>query len=203
MIADTDSDETLMSRYIEGERAAMNILVRRHQKSLYNFALRHVRNPPLAEEIVQEAFVRVVVGAKDFQQKARFSTWAYTIVRNLCIDEIRKQKHRKHASLDQPAGGSREEDGPMLVDQTRDPRADTERLATDSEVKDRLTVALDKLPEEQREVFLLREVGNIPFKEIAEMTGVTENTVKSRMRYALERLQEALREFEDHARALR
>jgi RNA polymerase sigma-70 factor (ECF subfamily) len=67
----------------------------------------------------------------------------------------------------------------------------------------RIVRAVEQLPEEQREVFLLREVGHVPFKDIAEMTGVSENTVKSRMRYALERLQNALSEYEDYARALR
>ena len=62
---------------------------------------------------------------------------------------------------------------------------------------------MGKLPDDQREVFLMREVANLPFKEIAEITNVPENTVKSRMRYALERLQEALAEYEDYARALR
>ena len=62
---------------------------------------------------------------------------------------------------------------------------------------------VEELPQEQREVFLLREVGNLPFKDIAQITGVPENTVKSRMRYALERLQESLSEYEDYARALR
>ena len=68
---------------------------------------------------------------------------------------------------------------------------------------ERIARAVDTLPDEQREVFLMREIANLPFKEIAEITGVPENTVKSRMRYALERLQEALAEYEDYARALR
>ena len=67
----------------------------------------------------------------------------------------------------------------------------------------RITHAVENLPAEQREVFLMREIGHVPFKDIAEITGVPENTVKSRMRYALERLQEALAEYEDYARALR
>ena len=66
-----------------------------------------------------------------------------------------------------------------------------------------MLAAVDELPEEQREVFLMREVSNLPFKEIAEIVGVPENTVKSRMRYALERLQSALSDFEEYARALR
>ena len=78
-----------------------------------------------------------------------------------------------------------------------------ERTAVAAEIRERLLAAVDELPDEQREVFLLREVSNVPFKEIAEIVGVPENTVKSRMRYALERLQAALSDFEEYARALR
>jgi RNA polymerase sigma-70 factor (ECF subfamily) len=66
-----------------------------------------------------------------------------------------------------------------------------------------ITAAVEKLPEDQREVFLMRQVGELAFKEIADIVGVSENTVKSRMRYALERLQAALAEFEDYAKALK
>ena len=194
-------DETLMLRYQQGDRAAFSILVRRHQQPLYNFALRQVRVPQVAEDVVQETFVRVVQNAADFKHEARFTTWVYTITRNLCIDQLRKRALRKHPSLDESRG--EEGDGPTLGEQTADPRASVEREATGTELKERIARAVDKLPDEQREVFLMREIANLPFKEIAEITGVPENTVKSRMRYALERLQEALAEYEDYARALR
>ena len=194
-------DETLMLRYQQGDRAAFAQLVRRHQMPLYNFALRQVRVPQVAEDVVQEAFVRVVQNAVDFKHEARFTTWVYTITRNLCIDQLRKRALRKHPSLDESRG--EEGDGPTLGEQTADPRASVEREATGTELKERIALAVDTLPDEQREVFLMRELSNLPFKEIAEITGVPENTVKSRMRYALERLQEALAEYEDYARALR
>lgn len=194
-------DEALMLRFQDGDRAAFAQLVRRHQAPLFNFALRQVRVQPLAEDIVQEAFVRVVQNAADFKHEARFTTWVYTITRNLCIDQLRKRALRKHPSLDESR--SEEGDGPTLGEQTPDPRASVEREATGTELKERIARAVDKLPDEQREVFLMREVANLPFKEIAEITNVPENTVKSRMRYALERLQEALAEYEDYARALR
>jgi RNA polymerase sigma-70 factor, ECF subfamily len=194
-------DETLMLRYQQGERAAFSILVRRHQTSLFNFALRQVRVPQVAEDVVQETFVRVVQNAADFKHEARFTTWVYTITRNLCIDQLRKRALRKHPSLDESRG--EEGEGPTLGEQTADPRASVEREATGTELKERIARAVDTLPDEQREVFLMRELANLPFKEIAEITGVPENTVKSRMRYALERLQEALAEYEDYARALR
>ena len=194
-------DETLMLRYQQGDRAAFAQLVRRHQTPLYNFALRQVRVPQVAEDVVQESFVRVVQNAADFKHEARFTTWVYTITRNLCIDHLRKRALRKHPSLDESRG--EEGDGPTLGEQTADPRASVERDATAIELKERIASAVDTLPDEQREVFLMREIANLPFKEIAEITGVPENTVKSRMRYALERLQEHLSEYEEYARALR
>lgn len=198
------TDEVLMVRFQRGERAAFAALVRRHQTALFNFALRHVGAPAVAEEIVQDAFVRVVQNAADFKHEARFTTWVYTILRNLCIDQLRRRALRRHPSLDEPrASGDGNEEGPSLLEQTADPRSSVEREATGTELQERITKAVETLPDEQREVFLLREVSNLPFKEIAVITGVPENTVKSRMRYALERLQQALCDYEEYARALR
>jgi RNA polymerase sigma-70 factor (ECF subfamily) len=196
-------DEVLVVRFQSGDRAAFALLVRRHQSGLYNFALRNLRERTAAEDIVQEAFVRVAQSAADFKSDARFSTWVYTIVRNLCIDQIRKNALRRHPSLDE-ARKSDDGDGPTLGEQTADPRgrSDIERTVEVGRMKERILAAIDALPDDQREVYLMREMSNLRFKEIAEITGVPENTVKSRMRYALERLQEALAEFEEHARAL-
>jgi len=196
------TDEALMIRFQRGDKAAFAALVRRHQTPLYNFSLRHLRVQSAAEDVVQDAFVRVVQNAGEFKHEARFTTWLYTIARNLCIDQMRKRALRRHASLDEARSGS-EGDGPTLGEQTADSRASVEREATGTELKERIAKAVENLPDEQREVFLMREVSNLPFKEIAEVVGVPENTVKSRMRYALERLQQALCEYEEYARALR
>jgi RNA polymerase sigma-70 factor (ECF subfamily) len=196
------TDEALMIRYQRGDRTAFAQLVRRHQGALYNFAFRQLRTQSVAEDVVQEAFIRVVQNAADFKHEARFTTWLYTIARNLCIDQMRKRALRKHPSLDEARSGE-DGDGPTLGEQTADTRASVERDAAGSEIKIRIARAVEALPDEQREVFLMREVANLPFKEIADITGVPENTVKSRMRYALERLQDALSEYEEYARALR
>jgi RNA polymerase sigma-70 factor (ECF subfamily) len=201
---DDVADEVLMVRFQRGDRAAFTRLVRRHQTPLFNFALRQLGTHAVAEEVVQEAFVRVVQNAAEFKHEARFTTWVYTIVRNLCIDQLRRRALRRHPSLDAPrTAHAGEEDGPTLLDQTADKRANVEREAAGTELKERLTRAVEALPDEQKEVFLLRELSNLPFKEIAVVTGAPENTVKSRMRYALERLQQALCEYEEYARALR
>jgi RNA polymerase sigma-70 factor, ECF subfamily len=196
------TDEALMILFQNGDRSAFTLLVRRHQSPLYNFALRHLRSAPAAEEVVQDAFVRVVHSAAEFKHASRFSTWIYTIARNLCIDQIRKASLRNHRSLDEPKR-EQEGDGPTLGDRTADGRASVERAAASIEIRERLLAAVETLPDEQREVFLLREVSNVSFKEIGEIVGASENTVKSRMRYALERLQTALSDFEEYARALR
>ncbi len=197
------SDEALMARFQSGDRGAFAILVRRHQTPLYNFALRHLASSASAEEVVQEAFMRVVQSASEFRQSSRFTAWVYTIVRNLCIDTLRKKAQRQHRSLDEPAGSDDHGQAPTLGEKTPDRGANVERSAVSVEMRTSLLSAIDSLPDEQREVFLLREISNLPFKEIAKVVDAPENTVKSRMRYALERLQAALSEFEEYARALR
>ncbi|WP_394838837.1 RNA polymerase sigma factor [Pendulispora rubella] len=201
------TDEALMIRYQRGDGTAFAQLVRRHQSPLYNFAYRQLGGATqAAEDVVQDAFVRVVQNAADFKHEARFTTWLYTIARNLCIDQMRKRALRRHPSLDEARGdaqGDGDGNGPTLGEQTADNRANVERDAGGTEIKQRIAKAVEGLPDDQREVFLMRELANLPFKEIAEITGVPENTVKSRMRYALERLQDALSEYEEYARALR
>jgi RNA polymerase sigma-70 factor (ECF subfamily) len=198
------TDEALMLRYQGGDRSAFAQLVRRHKAPVFNFILRHTRSSSVAEDLTQDVFVRVVQSAADFRHSARFSTWVYTIARNLCIDQLRKAQLRRHPSLDQPQAGA-DEDGPTLGERTADQHPDraVDRAAIGRQLSEHIRRAVDDLPEDQREVFLLREVANVPFKDIATMIGIPENTVKSRMRYALERLQRALQEYEDYARTLR
>jgi RNA polymerase sigma-70 factor (ECF subfamily) len=205
--ADASTDEDLLGRYAAGDPAAFAELVRRHEAAVYQFVLRQVRSPAVAEDVVQDVFLRIVQGAASFKGQSRFTTWAFTIARNLCIDHARKAALRRHPSLDQagdPRLGASDEPGASLGERLADPhpRAAVDRGAIGGELKDQIARAVDELPDDQREVFLLREVARVPFRDIAEITGVPENTVKSRMRYALERLQRALAEYEDYARAL-
>ena len=136
-VSDQATDENLMARYQRGDRQAFTVLVRRHQSALYNFAVRQIGTPSTAEEVVQDAFVRVVQNAADFKHEARFTTWVYTIVRNLCIDHLRKRALRRHPSLDDSASGKKGGDGgegPSLGERTADPRASVEREATGREL---------------------------------------------------------------------
>ena len=187
-----------MLRFRDGDSRAFEQLLHRHRRPIYAFILRFVGlfNTALAEDLTQETFLRVVKTAANYERQAKFTTWLYTLARNLCVDAARRGKHRRAQSLDAPG-----EDGGTLLDRTEDCGPAVDRRVIGKELQGRLQQAIATLPEDQREVFLMREVADLQFKEIAAIVGIPENTVKSRMRYALEKLREALDDYEDMARA--
>jgi RNA polymerase sigma-70 factor (ECF subfamily) len=181
-----------MSAYQQGDVAAFAELVARHEKPLWNFLRRFVRDAATAEDLQQETFMRVVKGASEWKASSKFSTWLYTIGRNLCVDHARRAVHRKAVSLDGQSSPRAEEEEPRLHDQVSGGDPGGERRALDRELAERLDRAIAALPEPQREVFVMRELLDLPFAEIALAVGASEPTVKSRMRYALERLRSEL-----------
>lgn len=196
------TDENLMGRYQAGDLAAFQELLGRYERPLWTFLRRFVGDAATAEDLLQEVFLRVVRAAGEWKGEARFSTWLYTIARNLCTDQARRAVHRRAQSLDAPAGRPGADDsGPILMDRVAAGRSagrgQPEDAAMDGELRAELDRAVDALPDEQREVFLMREVMDLPFAEIARAVGATEPTVKSRMRYALEKLRTALGPFHD------
>lgn len=197
------SDEELLRRFNEGDAGAFEALVRRYERPLYNFILRSVRRRDRTDELLQDVFLKVVQRSGDFKGNSKFSTWLYTIARNLCIDHSRKMVFRRHKSLDAPGRSGDSEEGPTLLDRTASDGPTADRAAIAQDLQRRIADAVEELPEEQKEVFLMRQVQGLAFKEIAEVVGVPENTIKSRMRYALERLQRALSEYQDYVRELR
>jgi RNA polymerase sigma-70 factor (ECF subfamily) len=103
------ADEELFRRFRRGERAAFETLLRRHRAPLFSFVLRMVGTDdrPRAEDIVQDAFIRVLKNASGWEERAKFSTWLFTIARNLCVDSMRRERQRRAESLD----GAADEDG--------------------------------------------------------------------------------------------
>jgi len=186
-----ETDEQLMHAYREGNPRAFELLLARHERKVWNFLRRSVGDPTLAEDLLQEVFLRVIKAHAEWKGEAKFTTWVYAIARNLCIDHSRRAVHRDARSLDAPTRPD-DESSSTLHDHLPSPDRDAEGLTSDAEVRARVDAAVAALPEDQREVFLLREVMDMPFAEIASVVGAPEPTVKSRMRYALERLREAL-----------
>lgn len=185
------SDERLLSAYRKGDVEAFEVLLGRYRIPLFNVVLRSVRDRGRAEEIYQDVWMRVIERAGDFRGDAKFSTWLYAIARNHCIDHQRKMKFRSHASLD----ASPEPESASLGDRLPDRAPSTERLAAGRRMQERIAAAVQELPDDQREVFLLRQLQGLAFAEVAEVVGVSVPTAKSRMRYALERLQRALADW--------
>ena len=186
------SDETLFSRYQNGDARAMTTLYDRHARPLRAFAQQ--RGAARPDDIVQDAFLRVVRNGASFQGQAKFRTWLYTIARNLCVDASRRDRFRSGPSLDAPTGS---EDNRTLGDRIANDSigTDASRNLADRQFQTAFDAAMAQLPDEQREVFAMRELSGLSFAEIAEATACNENTVKSRMRYALKQLREALRDF--------
>ena len=187
-MAQERTDEELLAAYQQGDTGAFELLLRRHRAPLFTFLLRMLGDRTRAEDLAQETFLRIVKGAQAWAQRARFQTWLYTIARNLCVDASRRDRFRRADSLDQTGP----DDEPAMVDSVPGNEIDPARGAESARLRPVLQQALLSLPVEQREVFILREQAGLPFKEIAETVGVNENTVKSRMRYALEGLRKAL-----------
>lgn len=190
------ADETLMLKFGEGNHAAFEILLHRHERPVFRFVRRFVGIPSLAEDITQEVFLRVCKVADRYSKKAKFTTWLYTIARNLCIDHLRKGKGKTHIPID---GHGKEDDaGHAPIDflpDTKHHSASSETLR--KEFLEALDKALEALPDEQREVFIMREVSGLKFREIAEVVGVSEGTIKSRMRYALQQLRGHMAKWRD------
>ena len=182
------TDEEQLAAYQQGDPGAYELLLRRHRAPLFTFLLRMLGDRTRAEDLAQETFLRIVKGAQAWQQRARFQTWLYTIARNLCVDQSRRDRFRNADSLDQTGP----DDEPAMMDSVAGDEIDPARGAESARLRPVLQKALLSLPVEQREVFILREQAGLPFKEIAETVGVNENTVKSRMRYALEGLRRTL-----------
>jgi RNA polymerase sigma-70 factor (ECF subfamily) len=198
------TDESLMAAYQTGDVAAFQELVLRHERPLWTFLRRFVGDAATSEDLLQEVFLRVVRAAGEWKGDAKFSTWVYTIARNLSTDQARRAVHRRALSLDAPSRPMEDEgSGPVLGDRIAGgagglgAAAPAEETAMNRQLGIQIDRAVDALPEDQREVFLMREVMDMPFAEIARAVGASEPTVKSRMRYALEKLRLALAGFHD------
>jgi len=182
----TDAD--LMRAHQLGDKNAFEELINRHQNGLLNFFYRLVHDRELAEDHTQEVFLKIYLHADSYRQEAKFTTYLYRVAKNCWIDQLRKTKRRGYVhSLDKEF-----ENGVNLYERLA---ADTKEPGARLEEKDRAAVieeAIQSLPEEQRVVFVLAEVQEMKYADIAETLDVPVGTVKSRMHVATRRLRELL-----------
>jgi RNA polymerase sigma factor (sigma-70 family) len=177
------NDDVLMLAWTGGDAAAFEMLYARHRGPLYRFLLRQLRDPALADEFFQDVWQRVIAARAGWKPEAAFRTWLFRIAHNRLGDHWRGLKHRPPAP----------EDGDERAARIPDPSSPEHELS-EFEQRRRLQLAIEDLPDEQREVVLLRLEQELSLEEIGEITGVGRETVKSRLRYAMEKLRARLNE---------
>jgi len=171
------TDEELMLAYGAGDAGAFETLYSRHRGPLFRFMLHQVREHGTAEELYQDVWQRVITARERYRPEAKFSTWLFQIAHNRLTDHWRSLQHRPPA----PADASER------IDREADPQTPERQLSTFEERR-RLQLALQDLPADQREVVLLRLEQELSLEQIGQITGVGRETVKSRLRYALDKL---------------
>jgi RNA polymerase sigma-70 factor (ECF subfamily) len=183
------SDEDLMSQFQMGTVEAFDLLVGRYHDPLTNYIYRFLGDMKECEDLLQETFLRVYRNRHSYRRIAKFSTWLYTIAGNLARSEYRKRKRRRLYSL-QSVNRDDEEYEVEIPDETFLPDKHAEGTIQDRYIQD----ALAQIPEEFREVVVLRDVQQLAYEEIADITGLPMGTVKSRINRGRTKLQGILRD---------
>lgn len=184
----TVSDEELLAAVRAGDTDSLGTLVLRWQEPLFRFVYRMLPQTEDARDICQETFLRVLKKAHRFREGSRFSTWMYQIALNLCRDRLRKRKRWKLVMSER-----REFDEQLATAGTALGADDDPARAAESREQGQAVLrALHEIPPEQREVLVLKEFEGLKFREIAELLGCPESTVKSRMYYGLNGMRTAL-----------
>ena len=173
------TDQALVQAFIQGDESSAEELINRHRRKVYTYILLNVKNQALTEDIFQETFIKVIQSLRrgKYRDNGRFLSWVIRIAHNLIIDHFRKEKQLNSISND---------DSEVDLFNNQDFSEDNvEDLMIENQIRTDIRKLIEELPDDQREVVLLRHFGGLSFKEIAEQTGVSINTALGRMRYAL------------------
>ena len=175
------NDAQLLSRFKDGDNSAFEVLLNRYRMPLFNYIYRLVNNKIVAEDLFQDVFVRLFKAIPNYQEQGKFSGWIFGIANNLAIDYLRAKGRQKSIFVDNEMANADFNIIDTFPDNSLTPQDFVER----KELQQILADAISQLPVEQRQVLLMREHSDLPFKEIANNLGCSINTVLGRMRYAL------------------
>lgn len=179
-------EKKVIKRAAKGDADAFEQLVLTYQTPIYNLCLRMIGNPEDAADLTQEAFIKAWKNLGGFQFESAFSTWLYRLASNTCLDHLRSVKRRPQVSLT-----AEDSDGETQTMDFPDPAPSPEAAVIVKEEQELLARAMDALDEQQRQILTLRAVNELSYAEIAELLGIKEGTVKSR----LARTRDALRKI--------
>jgi RNA polymerase sigma-70 factor (ECF subfamily) len=189
-----EPDESLMLAYAHGAAAAFDELYRRHRNGVYRYLLRHCGNAGTADELFQDVWMNLIRARATYVPTARFAAWLFTLAHHRIVDHWRATGHAQLVSVDADDATS------DSVDALRGADADEPEVHLHHrQAAARVRAALGALPPIQRDAFLLQHDGGLSLTEIATLTGVGVETVKSRLRYALSKLRADLRDSREGA----
>ena len=192
MNSTTTSDKDLVRQYIRGSETSFEILLKRHQDKVYNYINMMVRDTDIANDVFQDTFIKVIQTLKlgKYNEEGKFLPWVMRIAHNLIIDHFRKEK--KMPKVNTRVKGE-DEDFDIFSVLNMDDTSIEDKMVMD-QVHDDVRRLVEYLPDEQKEVVIMRHYQNLSFKEISEKTGVSINTALGRMRYALINLRKLIEE---------
>jgi RNA polymerase sigma-70 factor (ECF subfamily) len=182
------SDGALVSLYQNGNEKAFELLVKRHKSKVYTAIYLIVKDPYIAEDLLQDTFIKAITTIKTnrYNEEGKFLPWIVRIAHNLAIDYFRKEKRYPTVIL---------EDGSNVFNTLNFSEDSAESVQIKMETHEKLKEMIQKLPEQQKEVLLMRHYADMSFQEIAEATGVSINTALGRMRYALINLRKQMTKY--------
>jgi RNA polymerase sigma-70 factor (ECF subfamily) len=187
MKAQVFTDQELVRRYISGQQTALEKLVRRHKNRVFAYILMVVKDKVLAEDLFQDTFIKVIntIRTGQYKEEGKFIQWVMRIAHNLIIDHFRKAKRI-------PVIENNDEYN--IFNKVRIPVESIEEMMITEQIHKDVKKLIEYLPQEQKEVLLMRHYSDMSFKEIAEVTNVSINTALGRMRYALINLRKLVRD---------
>jgi len=183
---------SLIRRAQEGDRSAFDTLIRLYDQNVMRLALQVVGSPEEARDLYQEAFLKVFRSIRHFRSEAKFSTWLYRVVMNVCLDHLRRQNTRKEVTVPQP-----EEGEPEFFQTVPDerPTLNPERATHSKEIGQRIQVALARLNPRERMVFELKHYQGLKLRAIGEICKTSEQTVKNCLFRATQKLRTELNDL--------
>lgn len=182
------ADQELIERFIKGEKRCMEVLISRHKQKVYSYILITVKNTHVADDLFQETFIKVINSLKvgNYTDKGKFISWVIRIAHNITIDYFRKEKNLNTFSND-------DHEVDLFNNEKFSDENIEDRLVGDQIIND-VRMLIEFLPDEQKQIIMMRHYGGMSFKDIAEQTNVSINTALGRMRYALINLRKIIEE---------
>ena len=178
-----EEEAEVIKRVVEGDVNAFELLMTAYEKNVYNLAFRMCQNPEDAADMTQEAFIKAFNSLHSFRGDSKFSVWLYRIVSNVCLDFLRKQKRRPAMSL-----SMEDDDGETAELQIPDESSSPQKLLEQKLSREAVNRGLKELPEDQKQILILRELQGLSYDEISQALGIESGTVKSRIFRARKKL---------------